>query len=168
MFKDNADLYPTPENLIRKMVNKVKWNSVKNILEPSAGLGHIVEYINKDMNKYSKYNISTIELDNNCRNVLLQKNINVLRVYANVQFTNMKGEFHQDDGETTFLLMVSKTLEKNSGQFQIKINNTIESIDFQQNKLIYFQSKLFHRGLDPKEHGIPRITLVFKTGNILE
>ncbi len=98
----------------------------------------------------------------------LQKNINVLRVYANVQFTNMKGEFHQDDGETTFLLMVSKTLEKNSGQFQIKINNTIESIDFQQNKLIYFQSKLFHRGLDPKEHGIPRITLVFKTGNILE
>jgi hypothetical protein len=78
MFKDNADLYPTPENLIRKMVSKVKWNSVKNILEPSAGLGHIVDYINKDMNKYSKYNISTIELDNNCRNVLLQKNINVI------------------------------------------------------------------------------------------
>ena len=58
MFKDNADLYPTPENLIRKMVNKVKWNSVKNILEPSAGLGHIVDYINKDMNKYNCDKIS--------------------------------------------------------------------------------------------------------------
>lgn len=78
MFKDNADLYPTPDHLIRKMVSKVKWNSVKNILEPSAGLGHIVEYINQNENRYSKYNISTIELDNKCRNVLLQKNINVI------------------------------------------------------------------------------------------
>lgn len=78
MFKENADLYPTPDHLIRKMIGKVNWNIVKNILEPSAGLGHIVDYINQNENRYSKYNINAIELDNNCRNVLLQKNINVI------------------------------------------------------------------------------------------
>ena len=59
---DNKDLYPTPDHLIRKMISKVKWNTIKNILEPSAGLGHIVDYINKDMNKYSKIKIKYIEL----------------------------------------------------------------------------------------------------------
>ena len=80
MFKYNPDLFPTPEHLVRRMLAKVDFRNqkIKNILEPSAGLGHIVDYINKDMNKYNSYNISAIEIDNNCRNQLLLKNINVI------------------------------------------------------------------------------------------
>ena len=28
----NKDLYPTPDYLVQKMMNKVNWNTVKNIL----------------------------------------------------------------------------------------------------------------------------------------
>ena len=54
-------------------MNKVNWNTVKNILEPSAGLGHIIDYLNKDLNKHNRFNINAIELDNKCRNQLLLK-----------------------------------------------------------------------------------------------
>ena len=77
---ENKDLYPTPEHLVAKMLSKVDFRNkqVKNILEPSAGLGHIIDYINKDLNRYKSYNISAIEIDNKCRNQLLLKNINVI------------------------------------------------------------------------------------------
>jgi hypothetical protein len=52
-----------------------------------------------------------------------------LRVYINIHHSNMPGSFHQDDGDTTFLLMVSKTLQKNSGQFKIQIDNNINNIE---------------------------------------
>ena len=54
------------------MLSKVDFRNkqVKNILEPSAGLGHIIDYINKDLNRYKSYNISAIEIDNKCRNQL--------------------------------------------------------------------------------------------------
>ena len=41
----NKDFYPTPENLISKMFSKVNKKSIKNILEPSAGKGNIVDYL---------------------------------------------------------------------------------------------------------------------------
>lgn len=80
MFKNNPDLFPTPEHLIRRMLAKVDFRNqkIKNILEPSAGLGHIIDYINKDINRHNSYNISAIEIDNKCRNQLLLKNINVI------------------------------------------------------------------------------------------
>lgn len=77
---NNKNLYPSPDHLIAKMLSKVDFRNqkIKNILEPSAGLGHIIDYINKDINRYKSYNISAIEIDNNCRNQLLLKNINVI------------------------------------------------------------------------------------------
>lgn len=77
---ENKDLYPTPDFLVAKMLAKVDFRNqkIKNILEPSAGLGHIIDYINKDINKHCSYNISAIEIDNKCRNQLLLKNINVI------------------------------------------------------------------------------------------
>ena len=77
---NNKNLYPTPDHLIAKMLSKVDFRNkqVKNILEPSAGLGHIIDYINKDLNRYKSYSISAIEIDNKCRNQLLLKNINVI------------------------------------------------------------------------------------------
>ena len=92
-----------------------------------------------------------------------------LRVYINIQYSNMPGEFHVDDGDTTMLLMTSKTLQKGSGQFEIQINNdisNIESVDFIQNRLILFPALWKHRGLAPIENGTPRITLAFKTEKV--
>jgi len=86
-----------------------------------------------------------------------------LRVYINVQHNNMDGSFHKDDGDMTILLMVSKTLKKNSGQFEIKKDNMLEKIDFVKNRLIFFNSTLEHRGTAPKEKNEVRITLAFKT-----
>ena len=92
-----------------------------------------------------------------------------LRVYINIHYSNMPGGFHQDDGDTTFVLMTSKTLKKGSGQFQIQINNEenkLESFDFIQNRLIIFPANWKHRGLDPIEHSTPRVTLAFKTQKV--
>jgi hypothetical protein len=92
-----------------------------------------------------------------------------IRVYINIHYSNMPGSFHEDDGDTTFLLMTSKTLKKGSGQFQIQLNNdinNIKSIDFIQNRLIIFPAQWKHRGLDPIEHSTPRVTLAFKTQKV--
>jgi len=80
MFKNNPDLYPTPEWLVKKMLSKVDFRNqkIKNILEPSAGLGNIIDVINSDINRHSSYNICAIEIDNKCRNVLLSKNVKVI------------------------------------------------------------------------------------------
>ena len=77
---DNKDLYPTPEWLVKKMLSKVDFKNqkIKNILEPSAGLGNIIDVINSDINRHSSYNICAIEIDNKCRNVLLSKNVKVI------------------------------------------------------------------------------------------
>jgi len=92
-----------------------------------------------------------------------------IRAYINVHYSNMPGGFHIDDGEITFVLMTSKTLQKGSGQFQIQINNdinNIQSIDFVQNRLVIFPANWKHRGLDPVEHATPRVTLAFKTQKV--
>jgi hypothetical protein len=92
-----------------------------------------------------------------------------LRVYINIHYSNMPGGFHHDDGDTTFILMTSRTLKKGSGQFQIKINNNennIQNIDFIHNRLIMFPANWEHRGLDPMEHATPRVTLALKTQKV--
>lgn len=80
MFKSNPDLFPTPEWLVKKMLSKVDFKNqkIKNILEPSAGLGNIIDVINSDINRHSSYNVCAIEIDNKCRNVLLSKNVKVI------------------------------------------------------------------------------------------
>jgi len=87
----------------------------------------------------------------------------VIRSYINIQYNGMNGDWHPDDGSHTILLMITKTLKKGSGQFEIKDNEKINKIDFIQNRLIYFDATKQHRGMDPKEINTPRITLTFKT-----
>lgn len=92
----------------------------------------------------------------------LNLNLNLIRMYINVQHKDMDGDYHTDDGDSsniTCLYMVTKTLN-NSGYFEIKNE---EKIDFKQNRLICFDSKKEHRGLAPIETGDVRITLAFKT-----
>jgi hypothetical protein len=98
---------------------------------------------------------------------IFKKNIKILRSYINVQHIGMDGNFHEDDGDQTYLMMISNTLNEKSGEFQIiDKDNKIKSFSFIQNRLISFPAKLKHRGLAPLEKNIPRITLVFKTESI--
>lgn len=85
MFNNNPDYYPTPINLQRKMLSKVEWKTVKSCLEPSAGKGDLVEAIKKQFDYTKnyrhtnyKYDIDTIEIDNNLKHILKGKNFRVV------------------------------------------------------------------------------------------
>ena len=61
------------------------------------------------------------------------------------------------------MLMITPTLKKNSGEFQIKENNKkLKKVSFVQNRLIKFPSSWKHKGCAPSEKNTPRITLAFK------
>ncbi len=88
----------------------------------------------------------------------------VLRSYINIQFHGMDGDWHKDDGKHTVLIMLTPSLEKGSGQFHFKdsYGETV-SVDFLQNRLIYFGADTLHKGCAPSEKNTARITLAFKT-----
>jgi len=88
----------------------------------------------------------------------LNLKLNLIRMYINIQHQGMHGNFHTDDGDLTCLYMVTKTLQKNSGCFEIKGEN---KIDFIQNRLIAFDASKEHIGHAPDEKEV-RITLAFK------
>lgn len=84
MFKDNPDFYPTPKPLINKMLSKIDWTRVSSCLEPSAGRGDLVEGILKQFEytqRYrhtKKYDLDTIEIDENLRPILKSKGYRVI------------------------------------------------------------------------------------------
>jgi hypothetical protein len=122
-----------------------------------------------DVKKQIFFYGSELNLNDNLTQFLqnkIKKQINfnqVIRAFLNIQFKGMNGIFHQDQGNNTILLMITKTLKKESGMFEIKEKNTIKKIDFVQNRLLTFDAKSLHRGLAPQEKNIPRITMAFQT-----
>lgn len=94
---------------------------------------------------------------------LKNHNSTLLRCYVNIQFKEMNGDFHTDDGDQTILLMVSETLKNNDGSFDIIINNETKKISFVQNRLIIFSSSFLHKGNAPEFSKGPRMTIAFKT-----
>jgi hypothetical protein len=83
MFNNNIDFYPTPIQLILKMLSFIDFRTIRTVLEPSAGKGNIVEEITKKFKTYNnrndkKFDIDTIELDNNLQHILKGKNFRVV------------------------------------------------------------------------------------------
>lgn len=84
MFADNKDFYPTPKNIIDKMLSDIDFKMIQSILEPSAGRGDIVETIQRKEKIYSSYNndftfdIDCIETDQNLQAILKSKNMRVV------------------------------------------------------------------------------------------
>lgn len=71
----NKDFFPTPENLIMRMLEDINLKEIKNVLEPSAGKGNMVDYIlkrNKDLK------VDCIEIDENLRYILQGKKYRVV------------------------------------------------------------------------------------------
>ena len=87
----------------------------------------------------------------------LDKNLNLERMYLNIQHSNMNGSFHKDGVHMTCIYMVTNSL-KDSGAFEIKNE---DKIPFVQNRLIIFDANKLHRGLSPNKNEV-RITLAFK------
>lgn len=86
MFTDNKDFYPTPQNLINKMLCDLDFTMIRNILEPSAGKGDIVEALKKKAESHNKYwgnkeyqfDVDCIEVDQNLQHILKGKNFRVV------------------------------------------------------------------------------------------
>lgn len=105
----NKNFYPTPEHLIAKMVGKIeKLHNVDSILEPSAGRGDIIEYIN-EKEKYGRAKeISAIEIDTELQATLRGKNINLidsdfLKYSGREHFDLIIANFPFDNGEKHLL-----------------------------------------------------------------
>ena len=49
------EFYPTPDTLLEKVLSGIDWRKVGTILEPSAGKGNIVSYIQKVSKEYPYY-----------------------------------------------------------------------------------------------------------------
>ena len=71
--RQSSEFFPTPPELIRRMLEKVNWDTIETVLEPSAGKGDIVRGIAKA--RYGKrqrdsLSIDCIEIDANLRAIL--------------------------------------------------------------------------------------------------
>lgn len=75
MFTDNKDFYPTPENIIDRMIRDLDFKMIQSILEPSAGKGNIVEALKRKEKIYGSYHfdIDCIEIDKNLQAILKDK-----------------------------------------------------------------------------------------------
>ena len=84
MFTDNKDFFPTPANIINKMLFDIDFKMIQTILEPSAGKGNIIEALQKKEKYLSSYNsnfhfdIDCIEADHNLQAILKSKNMRVV------------------------------------------------------------------------------------------
>lgn len=75
-YNFNEEFYPTPKSLLNKIFDGVDWKQVDTILEPSAGKGDIVEFIqnSEEAHRYHhNFEIDCIEKDPNLQAVLKQK-----------------------------------------------------------------------------------------------
>lgn len=67
--KQTSEFYPTPPELVAKMLDGIDWDFVNTILEPSAGKGDILREVARRVGGY-KRDVDCIELDPNLRQIL--------------------------------------------------------------------------------------------------
>jgi hypothetical protein len=78
-IKKYWNFFPTPKYLIDKMLEEYKEKPLpKNILEPSAGKGDIIEYINQKTDNSNNHNIFCYELVPELQLILKQKRCKLL------------------------------------------------------------------------------------------
>ena len=72
----NKNFYPTPDDTIKLMLDKIRKGNIRNILEPSAGKGNIIDYIHSHNYEYKnfayKVNIDAIEIEEDLKAILIR------------------------------------------------------------------------------------------------
>lgn len=165
------DFYPTPENLINKMLCDIDFKMIHSILEPSAGSGNIVEAIKQKEKLYSttynkvNYDIDCIEADQNLQHILKGKNFRVVYndfltydtmkeydiIIMNPPFLNgckhlLKAlEMQQRNGGAIVCLLNAETLKNPCTNerldLQRKLTEYNAKIEFIQDAFIYAERK---------------------------
>ena len=78
------EFYPTPKDIIDKMLCGLDFSMIRSILEPSAGTGNIVEALKQKEENQTRYytkvsfDIDCIEADQNLQHILKGKNFRVV------------------------------------------------------------------------------------------
>lgn len=68
---DYKELYPTPDDVIEKMLSGVDYNCAKTVLEPSAGKGNLAHGVRiRARVQYQTIEIDCVEIDPDLRNLL--------------------------------------------------------------------------------------------------
>lgn len=131
MFNNNNDFYPTPKELQRKMLSKLNFKEIQSCLEPSAGKGDLVEGIIKQFeftrnyHKTSKYDIDTIEIDENLQHILKGKGYRLvhddfLSFNTFKRYDAVIANFPYSQGDKHLLKAIE--LQSNGGQIVALIN----------------------------------------------
>lgn len=71
--EQTSEFYPTPESLVKKMLEGIDLAYIHTILEPSAGKGDILREIAKEENSYrnrADFDVDCIEIDPHLRQIL--------------------------------------------------------------------------------------------------
>ena len=84
--KSDYEFYPTPENVVLKMLEGIDLSKVDSVLEPSAGKGNIADVVAKKIESRSYYvtekqarsYLDCIEIDENLRHILNDKGYRVV------------------------------------------------------------------------------------------
>ena len=80
-------------------------------------------------------------------------------ININLQFKEMDGTWHKDNGPKGILFMVGE--EGEGGEFIIKKDNKEEKVSFKNGRVIYFDPTMEHKGLAFKDAYTPRYTVQF-------
>lgn len=73
----NKTFYPTPVHLISRMVSKIQNKNARIYLDPSAGKGDIIEYL-QNKYQYRTDRVDAVEIDETLQATLRGKDINVI------------------------------------------------------------------------------------------
>lgn len=130
---NNKNLYPTPDWLIDKMLSKVELRGIRNVLEPSAGMGNIIKRVEDTLGKRGmEYcNIDAIEIDRaNLVPILKENNIKVVHDdFLTFESAKAYGLIIMNppfDNGVKHLLKAIELQEKNGGEVVCLLNaNTI-------------------------------------------
>lgn len=71
--EQTSEFYPTPADMVEKMLQGIDWDCIHTILEPSAGKGDILRVLAKkesDRYRSKNFDVDCIEIDPNLRQIL--------------------------------------------------------------------------------------------------
>lgn len=128
---DLKNFYPTPDNIIKKMIEGLNISKDTKILEPSAGKGNILDYIVK-YTDVSIDNIDCIEIDDNLKCILRNKGYSVinsdfLRCLPEKSYNYIIMNPPFDRG--VHHLLHALEIRKNAGIVCLLNSNTLENIN---------------------------------------